>query len=108
MDFMKRMDELIDKGIATSKDLWGKAKDTARDLSQKGILTIEIGQLERQAHSEIARLGSLAYDTLRNRKQPALYPEEVEVARLLGTIQELRARIEEKEEELRKIRQKEP
>lgn len=108
MDFKKRMDELIDKGIATSKDLWGKAKETARDLSQKGILTFEVGQLERQAHSELARLGSLVYDALQNKKQPAVYPEELEVKKLLERIQELRARIEEREEELRKLRQKEP
>jgi hypothetical protein len=103
MDFRKRMDELIDKGIATSKDLWGKAKDTARDLSQKGILTVEIGQLERQAHSELARLGSLVYDSLQNKKQPAVYPEELETKKLLEKIQELRASIEAKEEELRTL-----
>ena len=107
MDFKKRMDELIDKGIATSKELWGKAKETARDLSQKGILTVEIGQLERQAHNELARLGAHVYDTLVAKKQPAVHPEELETRKLLDRIQELRSRIEEKEEELRKLRQKE-
>jgi len=108
MDFKKRMDELIDKGIATSRDLWDKAKETARDLSQKGILAYEIGQLERQAHSELARLGSLAYESLQTRKQPAVHPEDLEVKRLLERIQDLRAQIERREEEMRKLRQKEP
>jgi hypothetical protein len=107
MDFKKRMDDFIDKGIATSKELWGKAKDTARDLSQKGILTFEISQLERSAQAEMARLGSHVYDVLVNRKQQAIYPEEIEVKKLLDHIQEIRSGIESKEEELRKLRQKE-
>jgi hypothetical protein len=107
MDFKKRMDELIDKGIATSRDLWGKARETARDLSQKGILTFEIGQLERQAESELARLGAHVYDALVSRKQAGVFPEAVEVRKMLDSIQDLRSRIEAKEEELRKLRQKE-
>ena len=105
MDFKKRMDELIDKGISTSRELWGKAKDTARDLSQKGMLTFEIGQLERQAHTELARLGSQVYDALMSKKQPSLSADEPELKKLLEKIQEMRAKIEQKEEELRKLKQ---
>ncbi len=107
MDFKARMEDLIQKGISGTKELLGKAKEKAQDLSQKGILTFEIGQLERQAHTELSRLGTLAYDALVSRKQPAVYPEDLEVKKLLETVQNLKTRIEEKEEELKKLRQKE-
>ena len=105
MDFKKRMDELIDKGITASRDLWGKAKETARDLSQKGILTVEVNQLERQAQAELARLGTHVYDALVNRKQAALDTEDAELKKYVEKIQDLRSKIEQKEEELRKLRQ---
>ena len=105
MDFKKRMDELIDKGISASRDLWGKAKDTARDLSQKGILTYEISQLERQAHAELARLGSLVYEALVTGQQSSVAADDPAVKGSVEKVQELRAKIETREEELKKLRQ---
>ena len=106
MDFKKRMDEIIDKGIEGTKDLWGKAKEKARDLSQKGILTFEISQLERQAQTELAKLGTLVYDALASRKAPSINSEDPDVKKALDSLQGINAKIDAKEEELRKLREK--
>jgi hypothetical protein len=101
------MEDLIEKGISGTKELLGKAKDKARDLGQKGILTLEIGQLERQAHSELSRLGTQVYDALVSKQQGSVGAEDPEVKKHLDAVQNLKTRIEEKEEDLKKLRQKE-
>jgi hypothetical protein len=104
MDFKKRMEELLDKGIEGTKDLWDKAKEKAKDLSQRGMLTFEISQLERQARTELARLGSLVYDTLG--KGNAFDAEDAQVKKVVGDLRALNAKIDGKEEELKKLKDK--
>lgn len=106
MDFKKRMEEIIDKGVSGTKDLWDKAKEKAKDLSQKGILTFEVSQLEHQTHRELARMGALVYEALVSRKEPAVQADNPEMKKILETVQGLKARIEAKEEELQKLKDK--
>ncbi len=106
MTFRERMEEIIDKGVSGTKEFLGKAKDAARELGQKGVLTFEIGQLERQAHKELSRLGALVYDAMVSQAKAAVSADDPEVKKLLDGVQDIKARIEAKEEDLKKLKDK--
>ncbi|MEW5818097.1 MAG: hypothetical protein AB1798_22240, partial [Spirochaetota bacterium] len=64
MDFMEKMQKTINQGLSASKELFGKAKEKAKDLGEQGVLKFEIMQLENQAEKLIAKLGSRVYEVL--------------------------------------------
>jgi len=51
MKFSERMQDIINKGVATSKDLLSKAGAKAKELGSMGVLRIEILQLQAHARS---------------------------------------------------------
>jgi len=102
--FWERMEQIVDKGVAASRELWGKAKDKAKDLSEKGILRYEIGQLERQAQSQLALLGTKVYDAFALQGRQSIAADAPEVAAAVAAISDIQRRVEEKEEAIRKLR----
>ena len=58
MTFSERMKDLWDQGVAASKEFAIKAGAKAQDLGERGILMLEIKQLEGQAEKLIARIGN--------------------------------------------------
>ena len=103
MAFWERMEKVVDKGVTASRDLWGKAKEKAKDLSEKGILKYEIGQLERQAQSHLALLGTRVYEVFARQDQAMASREAPEIAEVVREIGDIQARVEEKEEALRRL-----
>ena len=63
MTFSERMRELLDQGVAASKGFAAKAGAKAQDLGERGVLMLEIRQLEGQAQKLVGRLGAEAYRT---------------------------------------------
>jgi hypothetical protein len=101
MTFSERMKELLDQGVAASKELALKAGAKAQELGEKGILLLEIKQLEGQAQKFIGRLGNEAYKVFVERSQDTLDKNAPEVESLLAEIIKVREAIEQKEAELR-------
>lgn len=97
MDFWDRMKGAIDKGVDSSKDLFGKARERAKDVGERGVIRFEIMQLESQAEKLVAKLGSIAYERLTEEGATALTPDSAEVSPILEEIREVRSRIAEKE-----------
>src|SRR6056297_993075 len=97
MDFCDRMKNAMDKGLDGSKDLLGKAKDRAQDLGERGVLRFEIMQLENQAEKLIGKLGARAYEALVTESRPQIDRQTEGIAQLIGEIDEVRAKIREKE-----------
>ena len=64
MGFLDKLQDTIDQGLKSSKELFGKAKEKAKDLGEVGVLRFEIKQLESQAEKLIAKLGSKVYEVL--------------------------------------------
>ena len=62
MDFWDRIKTTIDKGLEGSRDVLGRARDKAQDLGERGVLRVEILQLENQAEKLVGKLGALAYE----------------------------------------------
>jgi len=104
MTFSERMKELLDQGVAASREFALKAGAKAQDLGERGILALEIKQLEGQAQKLFGRLGNEAYQAFAERNQQTLDRNTAEVENILAEITKTRELIEQKEAELRNRR----
>jgi predicted Fe-Mo cluster-binding NifX family protein len=101
MAFVERMKELLDQGVAVSKEFAVKAGAKAQDIGERGVMMLEISQLEGQAQKLIGRLGTEAYQTFTERGEQALSAESDTVKSILSEIAAARKSIEQKETELK-------
>jgi ubiquinone biosynthesis protein UbiJ len=101
MGFWDRMDELVNQGLSSSRELLKQAGDKARDLGEIGLLKYEIGQLERQARDRFTQLGRQVYDELTEKGEASV--PRASVSDLLEEIRKLKAEVEKKERELKKV-----
>ena len=101
MTFSERMKELVEQGLAASKEFAVKAGAKAQDLGEQGILMLEIKQLESQAQKLLGRLGSEAYKTFIELDQASLERESLEIKSVLTELSRVRDAIEKKEDELK-------
>jgi len=104
MTFSERMRELLDQGVEASKDFAVKAGAKAKDLGERGVLAIEVKQLEIQAQKLLGRLGNVTYQALSERNQDSVGKDMPEVRILLAELAGVRNSIEQKEAELRSRR----
>ena len=102
MAFIERMRELLDQGVTASKEFAVKASAKAQDLGERGVLMLEIRQLEGQAQKLVGRLGAEAYSTFQEKGAKTLSVEDAPVNTILSEIAVIRESIEKKEEELKK------
>lgn len=121
MGFSDTLKELLDQGLAVSRDLAARAGEKAQDwsakgleaagefavkagakvqeLGEKGVLTLEIKQLESQARKLIGRLGAETYSRLVQGQ--TVDSGEGEIGLILGEITSVKETIEQKEAELK-------
>ena len=107
MDFWDRVKTTIDKGLEGSRDMLGRARDTAQDLGERGVLRVEILQLENQAEKLVGKLGAVAFEALVVEKQDQLTKDGAGVPELIDEINDVQARIKEKERLLELAKRKE-
>jgi hypothetical protein len=101
MTFSERMIELLEQGIAASKDLASKAGAKAQDLGERGILMLEIKQLESQAQKLIGRMGNETYRVFVDENRMELLRDSPEISEILAELARVRDIIEKKEAELK-------
>ena len=104
MTFSDRMRELLDQGVAASKDFAIKAGAKAQNMGERGILMLELKQLEGQAQKLMGRLGNECYQTFVEQNQDSLDKNSPEIQAMLADITRLRDAIEQKETDLRNKR----
>jgi hypothetical protein len=95
------MKELLDQGWAASKDFAVKAGAKAQDLGERGLIMLEIKQLESQAQKLLTRMGNEAYIAFVERDQPAIERDAPEFKAILEQLAGVKDGIEKKEIELR-------
>jgi hypothetical protein len=100
MTFSERMKGLLDQGVAASKDFAVKAGAKAQDLGERGVLMLEIKQLEGQAQRLINRLGSEAYQVFVEQNKKAISAEDTPFTGILTELALVRENIEKKDTEL--------
>jgi hypothetical protein len=107
MEFWDRVKTTIDKGLEGSRDILGKARDKAQDLGERGVLRVEIVQLENQAEKLVSKLGAVAYEALVVEKKDQLQNDSAGVQEVIDEINDVQARIKEKESLLELAKRKE-
>jgi two-component SAPR family response regulator len=103
MTFAEKMQGIINKGVAATKDLASKAGEKAKDLGAMGMVKLEIMQLESHAEKVIARLGNEVYRTLVEKNGASVSKDTPLISDMLKEIEGLRTRIEGKEKEYHSI-----
>ena len=101
MTFSERMKDVLEQGLTASKELAVKAGNKAQDLGERGILKLEIKQLESQAQKLIGRLGNEAYRLWTDEDKEEITRDIPEIKGILADLSRIRDTIEEKEAELR-------
>ncbi|MDR1930962.1 MAG: hypothetical protein LBQ44_10100 [Treponema sp.] len=96
----KKTKELGQKTLEASANFAVKAGAKVQEMGEKGVLMVEIKQLEGQVKKLIARLGAEVYKTFEG--GAPLDFEEPEMRKLLDEISSLRDAINLREEELKK------
>jgi hypothetical protein len=97
VDFWDRVKTTIDKGLEGSRDVLAKARDKAQDLGERGVLRIEIVQLESQAERLLGKLGAVTYETLVVQEKDDLSADSDGIREVLDALNDVQARIKEKE-----------
>lgn len=103
MGFMDRMQETINQGLKTSRDLFGKAKEKAKDLGEIGVIKFEIMQLENQAEKLVAQLGSNVYRVLIDEEHNTVSRNTPDIKEVLNQIEDVKQQIEKKEADLKNV-----
>ena len=106
MTFSERMKELFDQGLAASKEFAIRAGEKAQELGERGVLMLEIRQLEGQAQKLINRLGSETYRILVEQGETSVSYDAAPVKALLTELALIRESIEKKDEELQSKKNK--
>ena len=101
MTFGERMKEILDQGLAVSKDFAAKAGEKAQDLGERGVLMWDIKQLENQAQKLITRLGNETYIAFTEHNQETINRQSVEFQTILEEISAIKNQLERKERELK-------
>jgi hypothetical protein len=100
MTFSERMKVLFEQGLEASKDIAAKAGAKAQDLGEKGVLKLEIMQLEGQAKKWVERLGAEVCRLFIEQGQDTLSANDPVIRGMLAEIVAARDAIEQKEEAL--------
>lgn len=103
MDFMQKIQSTLNQGLDSSRDLFFKARERARELGDKGVLKFEIMQLENQAEKLMGKLGSKTYEVLITEDHSTVSKKTPDIRELLQEIEDVRKRIEEKEKLLKQF-----
>jgi ubiquinone biosynthesis protein UbiJ len=100
MDFLERMKQALDKSVEASKDFFGKAGETAKDLSAKGVLRLEIRELEGRAKKELSKLGHVVYEQFAVHEKASVTAKNQEVSAIIDEISHIKDEIQKREEKL--------
>lgn len=93
MDFWARVKETLDKGLKASKQMFDKAGDAAKDLGEKGVLRIEIRELESQVKDLLHSLGISVYQQLEKEGKASVTAKNPEVTEIIARIRAAEAEI---------------
>ena len=101
MTFSERMKELLDQGVTVTKEFAVKAGAKAQDLGERGVLMVEIKQLESKAQKLLASLGNEIFQAFAERNQKSVKRSDPEIEKIMEDLAALRDAIEQKEADLR-------
>jgi hypothetical protein len=95
------MKDLLEQGWAASKEFAIKAGAKAQDLGERGLLMLDIKQLEAQAQKLLTRLGNEVYKAFTEQNLNTIDRSEAVFKTILDELSLLKEQIENKETELK-------
>jgi hypothetical protein len=104
MAFSDRLKDMIGQGLAASKDFAVKAGAKAQDLGERGMLTLEIKQLEGQAQRLVSRMGAEVYRVFVEIEEKTVSANDPVIKSLLDELASVKSAIEKREQELNERR----
>jgi hypothetical protein len=107
MAFSDKMREMMNKGMAASRDIVSKASAQAQTWGEMGVLKVEVVQLRSQAEKLTAQLGAEVFAAFAERKETSLAADAPAVRDLIGRIADIGRIVEEKEAAFSKLGGKE-
>jgi hypothetical protein len=93
MGFQEKFKETVSKGLEQSKNIFGAAKDKAKELGDSGILRFEIRQLNDKIKKEEHALGHAAYELLAVEGKQSVTRKTAGVKELIDTIEDLNTQV---------------
>jgi hypothetical protein len=102
------MKDLLDQGAQVSKEFLSKAGAKAQDLGERGVLALEIKQMESQGRKLLERLGNQAYRILAEEGSESVSSSDPAVKNILSELASLKGAIEKREAELENRRRPAP
>ena len=96
LDFLKRIEEVLEQGYEVSREVFGRARDGARELGEKGALKLEIMQLERQSTRLLAQLGAEVYYAFTKKNQITVSKKTRGMKNIVADIKQIEERIADK------------
>lgn len=107
MTFSEKMRDMVNKGMAVSREAVSKAGAQAQVWGEMGVVKVEILQYRSQAEKLTTQLGAEVYSTFAEKGQKTLSADSPAIRDLIAKISELEKLIDEKEERFRKLGGKE-
>jgi len=101
MTFSERMKEMLEQGWAASKELAAKAGAKAQDLGERGLLMLEIKQLEGLGQKLLTRLGNEVYTAFEEQGNSSIDQDDAKIKPILEELTQIKESIERKETELK-------
>ncbi|MDR3312778.1 MAG: hypothetical protein LBS64_06575 [Spirochaetaceae bacterium] len=84
---------LVDTGLAVSREALNKAGNAARDLGDKSVLRLELAQLEKKLAKNYESLGIQVSEAFATRKKDSLSASDAEISGFLHETARLTAEI---------------
>ena len=107
MAFSDKMLDMVNKGMAASRDIVSKASSQAHTWGEMGVLKVEVIQLRAQAEQLTAQLGAEVYAAFAERKEQTISTDTPALRETIGRISDIDRLIEQKEAAFLKLGGKE-
>jgi len=101
MSFKDKVQKSLNQGLSVSREIFDKAKDKAKDLSDVGVLKYEISNMKKQREKELSLLGQEVFNLL-NGEQSTVSKKTPSIKKYLDSVIDLDNRIAGKNELLKK------
>jgi hypothetical protein len=99
MAFVEKAKEYLDAGVRVSKDVITKASGAVQEMSDKGILKLEITRLTSRRRKVCESLGAKVYEAFAAQGAKSVTPKTPAIAHLIGEIAAFDEQIGDKKRE---------
>jgi hypothetical protein len=103
MTFSEKMRDVVNKGMAASKEALAKATAQAQTWGEMGVLKVEIIQYRNQAEKLTAQLGAEVFEAFAEKGRKTLSAESPAIRDLIARIRDTEKAASEREERFLKL-----